>query len=219
MCRLNITDTGPGVGAEPEKWLFKPFERGPSPAAPGTGLGLALSLSLAQLMSGNLYLKESSDQGSSFILELKSLSRGDCSSPVTEPQITQPNPHSRLKRKILYIEDNPTNMQLMHEFIHRIPAYELFEATNAKDGWKLIEANAPDVILLDLHLPDQSGIDLLKQIRTDALTNRIPVIVVSADATDLAIEQTLGLGAQAYITKPINFGELTAELNRAVPIT
>jgi|GEM_PF-2491158 len=217
VCRIEVSDSGFGVGDEPEKWLFRPFERGPNANAPGTGLGLALSLSLANHMGGNLYLKHSTPEGSAFVLELNrlpSVSNGLEEDSKPTPLSSSP---SLTVHQVLYIEDNLTNLKLMREFVNRFESISLIDAATGQEGLRKIEADRPDLILLDLHLPDITGPDLLNKIKNSEKTCKIPVIMVSADATDESIKQCLQAGAEAYITKPINFSELMAEINRLLP--
>ncbi len=225
VCRITISDTGPGLGPGANEWLFKPFERGPNPVAPGTGLGLALSLNLARLMDGDLRLIESSSSGTTFELELVRVQNLVGNNAPCNCQAEEDSQSESIEKakdigelSVVYIDDSQANLDLMKQYCSQSKKFKLFEALRAENGLRLIESLNPNLIFLDLHLPDIGGLSVLEQIRSNPKTNSIPVIVISADATDVSIRSALALGAQAYLTKPIEFSSLTAELNRILNV-
>ena len=112
------------------------------------------------------------------------------------------------KRTVLYIEDNLSNLELVERILRRFPSIRLLSATRGEQGVELAREHRPDLILLDLHLPDIWGDEVLRRLRTDAALREIPVVMLSADATLEQIKRLLAAGAQGYLTKPINRQEL-----------
>ncbi len=107
---------------------------------------------------------------------------------------------------VLYIEDNPSNLQLVRSLLSRLPHIRLLTATSGRAGLELAQRSVPDLVLLDLGLPDISGAEVLARLRADAMTGTIPVVVVSADATGSQRRRLLAAGAAAYLTKPLEVG-------------
>ena len=117
-----------------------------------------------------------------------------------------PPPPPRRSRRLLYIEDNFSNVTLVDQMLGERPALELMTAMQGRVGLELARQHAPDLILLDLHLPDMPGWQVLAQLKADQSTRNIPVVVISADATSPQIKRLLSSGARAYLTKPIDVG-------------
>jgi CheY-like chemotaxis protein len=105
---------------------------------------------------------------------------------------------------VLYIEDNVSNLKLVERLLERLPAVRLMPAMQGRIGLELARRHQPDLILLDLHLPDLHGRDVLRALKDDPATARIPVVVLSADATPSQVERLLAAGASDYATKPID---------------
>jgi CheY-like chemotaxis protein len=109
---------------------------------------------------------------------------------------------------ILYIEDNAANLGLVEMIFSAEPDVEIVPANSVEAGFEAARSRAPDLILLDLHLPDGFGEDVLARLKADPATSDIPVIAVTADARKGRAEQLLAAGAEAYYTKPIPIGRL-----------
>lgn len=114
---------------------------------------------------------------------------------------------------ILHIEDNPANARLVHQAFAGQPDVRLMLAMQGSVGLDLARAHRPDLILLDLHLPDMSGTAVLKALQADAETSDIPVVVMSADATPSQVRALLSTGARAYLTKPLDIREFLAVIS------
>jgi CheY-like chemotaxis protein len=110
--------------------------------------------------------------------------------------------------RILHVEDNLDNLALVEQILARHQEVELIAATLGGLALELARRHLPDVILLDLHLPDMSGIDVLGRLRADPVTTEIPVVVVSADATAERLARLEAARVAAYLTKPIDVREL-----------
>jgi CheY-like chemotaxis protein len=105
---------------------------------------------------------------------------------------------------VLYIEDNLSNMRLVERLLaHRTPV-QLVPAMKGRLGLELAREHRPDLILLDVHLPDMSGEEVLEQLQADEATKSIPVVVISADATSAQRRSLLDVGARRYLTKPLD---------------
>ncbi len=117
---------------------------------------------------------------------------------------------------LLYIEDNPANLKLVEQIIARYPDIRLLTAVNGNLGIELARNNRPDVILMDINLPDISGFKALEILRSDPATAHVPVIALSANVMPLNIESGLEAGFFRYLTKPINVNEFMAALFAAL---
>ena len=128
---------------------------------------------------------------------------GESHSLAGELTIARRKPHL-----VLYIEDNGANLRLVERIFERRPAIELISASHGLPGLELVHARQPDVVLLDLNLPDIGGDEVLRRIRADPLTSTIPVVILSADANYRQVQLLLEAGAVAYLTKPIDIHDL-----------
>jgi CheY-like chemotaxis protein len=117
---------------------------------------------------------------------------------------------------LLYVEDNPANLELVKQIIARHPNIRLLTAVNGKSGIEIANTSQPDVILMDINLPDISGVEALKILRGDTATAHIPVIALSANAMPRDIGKGLEAGFYRYLTKPINIKEFMDTLNLAL---
>ena len=206
--RIAVTDTGGGIAADKLARLFTPFDRlgAEYSAIEGTGLGLALSQRLMHAMGGSISASSTLGRGSTFWVELPC-----AESPLAagrEGLLEQQERHVfDGKRKILYIEDNLSNLTLIEEILREQPEIELLSAMQGQLGLDLARKHLPDLILLDLHLPDLPGWEVLSRLRSQEDTRDIPVVIISADATNRQIEQLMATGARAYLTKPLDVNE------------
>ena len=210
--RIAVIDSGHGITAEEQSKLFVPFERlgANQSEVEGTGIGLALSRRLAEAMSGELELTSIVGQGSTFTIELPAaegpIQRYERLSPTSLGDA--PPTESNARHTILYIEDNVSNLKLIERILARHANVDLIAAMQGRIGLDLARQHQPHLILLDLHLPDLPGDEVLQQLRDDPVTANIPVVMVSADATQRQVQRLLSGGAAAYVTKPIDVKEL-----------
>ena len=214
---VEVNDSGAGMSAEQVAQLFQPFNRLGRESGPveGTGIGLVISLRLAELMSGTLYAQSSPGTGSTFTLELPRAAGALLERPgarADEPEPALPLAHYR-QRVVHYVEDNATNAEVMRGVLALRPQVKLEVSALGLDGLAAIRSRRPSLILLDMHLPDIDGLELLRHLQADPDTADIPVIVVSADATQARITQAIAAGATHYLTKPVNVPQFLAALD------
>jgi len=219
--RISVQDTGAGLVPGKLAQLFQPFNRLGQEASTvaGTGIGLVVTKQLAELMGGVLGVESTVGTGSTFWVELRSTAAPELAAngiePATLPPPQQPASSTRL-RTLLYIEDNPANMELVAQLVARRADLRLLTAVNGTLGVELARAHQPDVILMDINLPGISGIDAVKILREDAATAHIPVVALSANAMPRDIELGLEVGFFRYLTKPIKVREFMDTLDEAL---
>jgi signal transduction histidine kinase len=207
--RIAVTDTGPGIDPGSFDRLFTPFERLDATAhIEGTGLGLALSRSLVEAMGGSLTVESSLGEGSTFIIELGRGEPAAVASAVGDDGHAIAERNYDGERSVLYIEDTVANIRLVEEILSSRPSVRVLPAGMGSLGLELAAEHRPDLVLLDLHLPDLGGGEVLARLRADERTRDIPVVILSADATDGTPGPLLDAGAQAYLTKPIGVRKL-----------
>jgi PAS domain S-box-containing protein len=206
--RLSVADTGYGIAAENLARVFRPFDRigAESGGVEGTGIGLALSKGLVVAMGGTIGLESTVDAGSTFWVELPTAEAPDA--VVDAPGQVESPAAATPGRLILQVEDNASNLRLVERIVARQPGVELITAMEGGVGIQLAHERRPDVILLDLHLPDMPGADVLRRLQTHPDTRAIPVVVLSADATERQITRLTEAGAFGYLTKPLDVAEL-----------
>jgi PAS domain S-box-containing protein len=207
--RISVRDTGAGIPVDKLARLFTPFDRLGAEQSPveGTGLGLALCQRLVQAMHGTIGVSSTLGNGSTFWLELPQSDSPLQKLEATKSGVVGEDALSAETRRVLYIEDNFSNVTLVEQMLAERPALELMTAMQGRVGLELARKHAPDLILLDMHLPDMPGWQVLAQLKADHLTREIPVVVISADATTPQIKRLLSAGARAYLTKPIDIVE------------
>jgi PAS domain S-box-containing protein len=214
--RIEVSDTGDGIPPEKFARLFVAFDRlgAEQSDVQGTGLGLALSKRLTEAMNGSIGVESVPGGGATFWIEL----------PRVRSQLEQYAPWTRRERapaemaaltaahSVLYIEDNLSNLTLIEHLLADHPEIKLITAMQGRLGIDLARQHHPDLILLDLHLPDLPGWEVLAHLKADEETSSIPVVAVSADATPRQIERLLKAGARAYLTKPLEVDRFHAVL-------
>jgi PAS domain S-box-containing protein len=210
MVEIAVTDTGLGMTADQLGELFQPFNRlgRERSSQEGTGIGLVISQRLAELMGGSLRARSIAGEGSSFILALPRAVEPDTVPSNLDPLVTSSAEYHR--RIVHYVEDNETNVEVMRGILAQRAQVQMEVSMNGLEGLRAIRAQSPDLVLLDMHLPDLSGLELLARLKSDPATADIPVVVVSADATAQQIDAALQAGASLYLTKPVSVSELLA---------
>ncbi len=218
--RISIRDSGTGLAAEQLAQLFQPFNRlgKETGSEEGTGIGLVVTKRLVELMGGAIGVESTVGVGSVFWIEF---------SLVDPPQraVHEPGPAAAVRpavpyglplRTLLYVEDNPANRELVEQLVARRADLRLLTAATGNLGIRMARSHLPEVILMDIHLPDINGIDAMNILRADTATAHIPIVAISADALPYNIKQAVDAGFFAYLTKPIKVAEFMKSLDAAL---
>lgn len=206
---LAVADTGNGMTAEQLTRIFEPFDRlgAERTDIQGTGLGLSLSRALMHAMGGTITAESQPEIGSTMHVELDAAEGPGMEATVDDGAPAAANGAFR-DRTVVYIEDNLSNLKLVERVLARLPGVRLVPAMQAELGMDLVRQHQPDMVLLDLHLPDLYGGEVLAQLKRDPETAAIPVVILSADATPTQLDRLLSAGAAGYLTKPIDVRSL-----------
>jgi PAS domain S-box-containing protein len=218
---ISVRDTGAGLAPERLAQLFQPFNRLGQEAGPeeGTGIGLVVAKRLVELMGGTIGAESTVGVGSVFWVELVAARPPEMRDESVEPAApANANLENRSSVHMLYVEDNPANLKLLEQLIARRTDMRLLTAVTGILGVELARASLPEVIVMDIHLPDINGVEALGLLRENPRTAHIPVIALSANAMPRDIEKGIKAGFFRYLTKPIKLNEfmeaLTAALER-----
>lgn len=217
--RIEVVDDGIGIAEADLERVFIPFERlgATNSDIEGTGVGLAISQRLASAMDGRIEVSSAVGQGSTFRLLLPVTGPPD---PLTAENLLAslpPAPRSGghdAVLTVLSIEDNPANIRLLQEIVNRRPGWRLVTAGQGQLGLDIAAADPPHLVLLDLHLPDMRGEEVLRRLKAEDRSAEVPVVVVSADATPGQVERLQAAGAEAYLTKPFEVTQLLGLLDQ-----
>jgi CheY-like chemotaxis protein len=206
--RIGVEDTGRGIDAESIDKLFTPFERlgARSAGVQGTGLGLVLSRNLVEAMGGTIGV-ESGPSGSTFWIDLEAAGPEPEAAEGGDDKVLEVRDYG-VARRLLYVEDGIANVRLIEELLRRRPRVRLVPAMLGQMGLDLARQHRPDLILLDLDLPDLGGEEVLARLRGDTATRGIPVVVLT-DGAEGGVP-----GASACLAKPIGVRRLLEVLDR-----
>jgi PAS domain S-box-containing protein len=219
---IEVSDGGPGISAAQQLRLFQAFERldAESSVVEGAGIGLALSKWLVDLMHGEIGVESELGRGSTFWVRL-----ARCEAPTAEgtttPAPTAPAPLESAaaplqRRTVLYIEDNPVNQVLMEGMLAHRPGIRLLVAGLPAVGLTMAAQARPDLVLLDIQLPEMDGFEVLRRLREQPATRSTPVIAVSANAMHSDISDALEAGFNDYVTKPLDMRRLLEVVDRTL---
>jgi nitrogen-specific signal transduction histidine kinase/ActR/RegA family two-component response regulator len=214
--RITVIDDGIGIPANKRSKLFEPFQRAGQETGPieGTGIGLVISKRLAGLMQGSVGFTSEAGVGSRFWVEIP-ICRDATSELVAPSRALSPSSPLAARgvaHKVIYVEDNPSNIAFMRELVDDLASIELMTAPTAEIGLPLIRAHLPAVVIMDINLPGMSGFDAIKQLQRWPETRDIPVVGLSAAALIKDVVRAEGSGFYRYLTKPVKVAELTAVL-------
>ena len=220
MVRIAVIDTGIGISEKDLPNIFTPFERigAEKTGIEGTGLGLAVVKQIMQALGGNCGVESTLGEGSNFWIELPQLT------DTRELNKISDQPYTTLDAStnsgiVLYIEDNGSNFELVEQFLSvQRNNIRLLTSIYGKMAVPMSKKYHPDLILLDLNLPDMDGIKVLERLKSDQHTCTIPVVVISADAMTERFESLMKAGAKQYLTKPLNLNELLQVIDKYLPV-
>ncbi len=218
--RISVHDSGAGLAPEQIAQLFQPFNRlgKETSAEEGTGIGLVVTKRLVELMGGIIGVDSTVGAGSVFWVELDLTTAPQLAfSGNLDPALQQRRlPDGTSLRTLLYVEDNPANLELVEQIIARRSDLRLLSAADGDLGIEFARAYQPEVILMDINLPGISGVEAMKALHADPLTAHIPVIALSANALASDIEKAIKAGFFNYLTKPIKVNAFMDALDVAL---
>lgn len=214
---VQVNDTGRGMSSEQLAHLFEPFNRlgVEREGIEGTGIGLAVVKALVERMGGAVNVASEPGVGSSFEVRLPRA----CMSPDQNPSVRgEPVLDVRMRSgTVLYIEDNPANVLVLKEIIRMRPGLHIESAPSGAVGAALAGVLRPDLILVDIRLPDMDGFEVVRLLKAQAETAETPCIALSASVMPADIKQARQAGFVDYWTKPINLGDVLASLDQRFP--
>ena len=224
VMQVIVHDTGLGMNAQQLSQLFQPFNRlgREQGGTGGTGIGLVISRHLALLMGGQLDVQSQEGKGSTFTLSLPGVTMPPKAASTSSKRVQAPKTDGAPgSRHVLYVEDNQANSEVIRAALSARPWITVTVAPTTEEGLAVLHnrlrGSKPDLILLDVHLPDASGQELLKLIKANPDTVDIPVIMISADAMPEQIDSALSAGAACYLTKPVQLPELLRQVDELLP--
>jgi len=214
--RLCVDDTGNGLDAVQRAQLFVPFERldAERSGVEGTGIGLALSRRLVELMHGRIGVESEPGQGSTFWVELPKAEAVPPPFEAASPPPSVPAPATGATLDVLCIEDNPVNMLLVEHIVSLRPQWRLVPAATPSAGLLRARSHRPQLILLDINLPEMDGWSVMKVLREDPATRDVPVVAVSAHAMPSDLARGRAAGFADYLTKPLDLARMLELLDR-----
>ncbi|MCK6371280.1 MAG: ATP-binding protein [Gammaproteobacteria bacterium] len=220
LIRISFRDTGAGLTPPQLAQLFQPFNRlgEEAGAEEGTGIGLVVAKRLVELMGGAIGADSTAGVGSVFWVDLALTTAPQLGARKTEPAaVVRPDvPAGTPLRTVLYVEDNPANLELVEQLMARRPELQLLGAADGNLGIELARTCQPEVILMDLNLPGISGMEAMQILRADSTTAHIPIIALSANAVARDIEKALEAGFVNYLTKPLRVDPFMDALDAAL---
>jgi PAS domain S-box-containing protein len=218
--RISVRDTGEGLSPEKLAQLFQPFNRlgKETGIEEGTGIGLVVAKRMVELMGGTIGVDSKVGAGSVFWIELGQCARPQLVGAGAESAATHQLPLApgAAQHTLLYVEDNPANLQLVETLIARRSNLRLLSAADGTLGIELAREFLPEVILMDINLPGISGIEAMRILRADPATAHIPIVAISANAIPSDIKKSLEAGFFRYLTKPIVVNEFMETLGVAL---
>lgn len=216
LMSIGVRDEGPGIPADQIEGIFNRFDRlgAENGLVEGTGIGLTITKSLIERMGGTIRVESEVGKGSVFWLDVPLSSGTDYRRSLQE--ISSTLPMDNLKGKVLYVEDNSANMDLVRKILSRFPAIEFMAAVTGKEGLERAVKERPEVILLDINIPVMDGYEVLKKLNSLPDTRHIPVIALTAAASDEDIRRGQTAGFFSYLTKPVPAKQLMRTIGMAL---
>jgi len=213
--RVTVRDVGLGIPLDKQDKLFQPFQRAGQETGPieGTGIGLVITKRLAQLMHGDVGFRSVPGQGSEFWVDIPAHASA---SEWTAP----PAPHAAVanrlavggRRLVLYVEDNPANVAFMRDLVSTFESIDLLTVPTAELGIEVARERRPEAIIMDINLPGMSGLDALRALRAAPETKEIPIIALTAAASERDKQRGTQAGFYRYLTKPVNVDDFVSAL-------
>ncbi len=216
--RITVRDNGKGIPANRQAEVFQPFNRLNAEFSniEGSGVGLVITKQLVEMMNGQLDFHSTESVGTEFWIDLPLASEWNevPHSTMKSADFQLTNLAFQENKKILYIEDNPTNIRLLEQFFAQHHNIVLDIAEEPFLGIYKARVTPPDLIILDINLPGMDGFEVLEVLKNDPTTKNIPVIGLSANAMPYDVERGIKCGFDEYLTKPVDINHLIKTLNK-----
>ncbi|MDR7089103.1 hybrid sensor histidine kinase/response regulator [Cellvibrio fibrivorans] len=217
--RISVRDTGRGIPLQRQSEVFQPFNRltAENTNIEGSGVGLVITKQLVEMMQGYLDFTSAEGMGTTFWIDLPMATEWNADSIVrtsTNKDYTPASLNVKRRCKVLYVEDNPTNIRLLQQIFARYPQLELDVAEEAFLGIYKARSTQPDLVILDINLPGMDGYEVLSVLKNDPDTRAVPVIGLSANAMPYDVERGRNAGFYDYLTKPVDIHRLIEVFNK-----
>jgi signal transduction histidine kinase len=228
---IRVSDQGIGIAPEHQNHIFEEFSQAQSDARrsyEGTGLGLTMVRDLVKLGQGSIQVDSALDRGSLFLVKLPELSQSSENEthaiqdgPITVSEVKEESAviqslatentagirEFASQHRVLVVDDNTSNLEVMNDILS-LDGYQIELADGGKKALQILEESLPDLVILDLMMPEVSGEDVLRAVRSTPRLRDLPVIILTARASDQDRIASLGLGADEYMSKPFDPREL-----------
>ncbi|HSW03954.1 AAA family ATPase [Aquabacterium sp.] len=209
--RLNVEDTGVGISADHQQLVYEPFEQvgDTRHRAAGTGLGLTITRALVQAMGGAIALHSAPGRGCTFSVELSVMSADALGTPsLPEPHLAR---YRGPRRRVLVVDDVPANRALLVDFLGGA-GFDIAEAINGADALRAVAAFRPDLVVVDSVMPVMDGLEFTRRLRAQPDSAGLPIIAISASATEAHRRECVEAGVNSFLSKPVQLSQLLAAI-------
>jgi PAS domain S-box-containing protein len=217
--QILLQDTGIGIPLDKQASIFQPFQRAGQETGPieGTGIGLVITKRLTQLMHGDVEFHSEPGVGSKFWVTLPVHAAQATSSDCIPLDLANGDELVRSGRRlVLYVEDNPANVLFMQDLLSDFDSIDLVVASSAEAGLRIALEKQPAIIIMDINLPGMNGFDALRALKASRETQHLPVIALTAAASERDRQLGERAGFYRYLTKPIKVDELLKALEALI---
>ena len=205
-------DTGLGIREEDQVRIFEPFEQVSGLSSPGAGLGLAIARRLVELHGGRLEVSSTLGVGSTFTVSIGENPAAVRDAVDLEAQPSDQVPVGTRQSTILIVEDDVTALGLVSDLLRR-SGYLVWQAGDLEGAMERLAAGAPSLVLLDIRLGTEDGLDVARRLRADPETRTLPILALSADAMQHDADRALEAGCDGHLAKPVVARELLGRID------
>lgn len=218
LMRFSITDTGIGIAPEDMQKLFKPFVQVDSSLSrhyEGTGLGLTLVKKLVEMHGGTVSVESEVGAGSRFIFTLpwNPTTENNADSPAVIDVESRSTEKSAANIKVLLADDNEANVMIVQDYLEHC-GYQVFIASDGREALARADEISPDIILMDIQMPQVNGFEATRRLRSDLRFDSVPIIALTAFAMPGDRERCLAAGMNEYLSKPVRLKVLKQMIER-----